>query len=102
MLTGGAGAQCRELACLGGGRCELGERLAARTAGSLAESTGRCGTSTHRALGAGTLGLEATLRRRRDGAGGHPQETQGWGRGAACIGDKPDPCSCERVVCPGH
>lgn len=44
--------QRREPACLGGGRCEPGERLAARTAGSSAERAGHCGTSTHRkALG---------------------------------------------------
>lgn len=72
MLTGEAGAQRREPACLGGGRCEPGERLAARTAGSSAERAGHCGTSTHRALGAGTLGLEVTLRRCRDEAGGPP------------------------------
>ena len=30
------------------------------------------------------------------GAGGHPQETQRWG--ATCAGEKPDPCSSERVV----
>ena len=96
MLTGGAGAQRRELACLWGGRCELGERLAARTAGSLAESTGHCGTSTHRAVGAGTLGLEITLRRH---VGMGRRGTRGW---RSPSGDAGMGQGGESVVCPGH
>lgn len=43
-------------ACFGGGRCEPRERLAARTAGSLAERAGSCGTSTPRAWGGAPRG----------------------------------------------
>ena len=74
-------------ACLGGGRCEPGERLAARTAGSRLRAPGAVGPADP-GLGVG-----------HPGAGGHPQETQGRGGwGATCARDKPDPCSSERAV----